>query len=236
VVDPLRTHVVYVGSWTSGVYLSEDAGETWNLLNDGLRTRSVRKLAISSDGETLYAATRGEGVFRLSTLSQDEFDALTPGEPFEAIGLTPGETSDDMGLEESSSIADEAIGTVSVSIACDCSEQVKIKENVSLEFGWSTAELEQAEQFLEIAHLQVSIDGEDIGVTDEFWVGEVRGPEGGVFPYSAWWEYVIWAGNFSVGQHRIDATLILDDVHFDGDAEYGPGEVLSTWLEIEVTE
>jgi len=64
-VDPLRPNVIYAGSWHSGVYLSEDGGETWHLINDGLRTRSVRALALSTDGETLYAATRGEGVFRL---------------------------------------------------------------------------------------------------------------------------------------------------------------------------
>jgi photosystem II stability/assembly factor-like uncharacterized protein len=78
VVDPVRPNVVYAGGWRSGVYLSEDFGTTWRLINDGLRTRSVRALAIASDGETLYAATSGEGVFRLSTLSQSEFDALAP--------------------------------------------------------------------------------------------------------------------------------------------------------------
>ena len=78
VVDPLRPNVVYAGSWRSGVYLSEDAGQSWRLLSEGLRTRSVRALAISADGETLYAATRGEGVFRLSTHDQAYFDALAP--------------------------------------------------------------------------------------------------------------------------------------------------------------
>ncbi len=74
-IDPIRPNVIYAGSWRSGVYISEDGGMRWRLINDGLRTRSVRALALSSDGETLYAATRGEGVFRLSRLSQDEFKA-----------------------------------------------------------------------------------------------------------------------------------------------------------------
>ncbi len=69
VVDPIRPEVVYAGSWMSGVYLSEDAGATWRLINNGLRTRSVRALTISSDGQILYAGTKGEGVFRLGELS-----------------------------------------------------------------------------------------------------------------------------------------------------------------------
>ncbi|HED03326.1 MAG TPA: hypothetical protein ENI60_00955 [Candidatus Fraserbacteria bacterium] len=69
VVDPVRPNVVYAGSWSSGVFISDDAGATWRKLNDGLRTRSVRALAISSGGEVLYAGTRGEGVFKLALAS-----------------------------------------------------------------------------------------------------------------------------------------------------------------------
>ncbi len=76
VVDPVRPEVVYAGTKFSGVYLSKDGGISWRLLNDGLRTRAVFSLDISPDGSTLYAGTQGEGVFRLSTLSQEEFDSL----------------------------------------------------------------------------------------------------------------------------------------------------------------
>jgi hypothetical protein len=78
VVDPVRPNVVYAGGRRSVLFLSEDFGATWRLINDGLRTRSVRALGIASDGETLYAGTVGEGIFRLSTLSQSEFDAMAP--------------------------------------------------------------------------------------------------------------------------------------------------------------
>jgi hypothetical protein len=78
VLDPSRPSVLYAGSRASGVFVSEDAGKTWMTLSDGLRTRAVNSLAISADGRTLYAATRGEGVFRLSTLSQADFDKLQP--------------------------------------------------------------------------------------------------------------------------------------------------------------
>ncbi len=70
VVDPIRSNVLYAGSWKSGVFISEDGGKTWRLIKDGLRTRSVRALALSGDGNHLYAATRGEGVFRLDLNGQ----------------------------------------------------------------------------------------------------------------------------------------------------------------------
>jgi len=64
-VDPTQTNIVYAGSMRSGVFRSENGGQTWVKINSGLRTRSVHDLAISADGGTLYATTRGEGVFRL---------------------------------------------------------------------------------------------------------------------------------------------------------------------------
>jgi photosystem II stability/assembly factor-like uncharacterized protein len=78
VVDPLRPHVIYAGSNRSGVFISEDGGSRWRLINDGLRTRAITTLSISADGETLYAGTTGEGVFRLSSHDQAYFDALIP--------------------------------------------------------------------------------------------------------------------------------------------------------------
>jgi photosystem II stability/assembly factor-like uncharacterized protein len=77
-IDPSRPNIVFAGSIRSGVFISQDSGKTWLKLNDGLRTRAVHILAISFDGETLYAGTRGEGIFRLSTLDQEAFNALTP--------------------------------------------------------------------------------------------------------------------------------------------------------------
>jgi photosystem II stability/assembly factor-like uncharacterized protein len=76
VVDPLRPNVVYAGSTRSGLFVSSDSGKTWRVHDEGLRTRSILALAISADGQTLYAGTHGEGVFRLSTLGQAEFDRL----------------------------------------------------------------------------------------------------------------------------------------------------------------
>jgi photosystem II stability/assembly factor-like uncharacterized protein len=78
VVDPAHPQVVYAGSYRSGVFISEDGGLHWRLINNGLRTRAVTSLTISKDGETLYAGTTGEGVFRLSIHDQTYFISLVP--------------------------------------------------------------------------------------------------------------------------------------------------------------
>jgi LPXTG-motif cell wall-anchored protein len=78
VVDPMRSNVIYAGTWQEGVLLSVDSGSSWQKINTGLTVRSIKGLAISANGETLYAATSGGGVFRLSTHDQAYFDSLAP--------------------------------------------------------------------------------------------------------------------------------------------------------------
>ncbi len=67
VVDLINPQVVYAGTLNSGVYLSLDGGQTWSALNDGLLNRTVRGLALSTNGSVLYAVSEGGGVFRLGT-------------------------------------------------------------------------------------------------------------------------------------------------------------------------
>jgi len=78
VISPTEPDTVYAGSLRSGVFQSKDGGKTWKRFNEGLRMRSVHELAFSSDGQTLSAGTRGEGVYRLSTHDQGYFDSLAP--------------------------------------------------------------------------------------------------------------------------------------------------------------
>ena len=66
-IDPNNAQVVYAADVHTGVYRSDNGGALWVRVNNGLRTRSVKDLAFSSDGSMLYAATEGEGVFRLET-------------------------------------------------------------------------------------------------------------------------------------------------------------------------
>ena len=65
VIHPKDPKIIYAGDLTSGVYVSKDGGQTWHVMNEGLSTRAVTSLDISSNGNVLYAATSGEGVFRL---------------------------------------------------------------------------------------------------------------------------------------------------------------------------
>jgi photosystem II stability/assembly factor-like uncharacterized protein len=65
VFDRSHETVIYLADSRSGVYCSEDRGEMWMNISDGLRTRAVNALSLSTDGLHLYAATEGEGVFRI---------------------------------------------------------------------------------------------------------------------------------------------------------------------------
>jgi photosystem II stability/assembly factor-like uncharacterized protein len=65
VIDPLDSRNVYASDLNGGVYFSADGGASWYPINEGLTTRAVNALAISSEGSVLYAATEGGGVFRL---------------------------------------------------------------------------------------------------------------------------------------------------------------------------
>jgi hypothetical protein len=64
-VDPENPRVLYLSDLASGVYRSENGGDRWTPISEGLRMRAVNRLAISHDGQHLYAASDGEGVFRL---------------------------------------------------------------------------------------------------------------------------------------------------------------------------
>ena len=65
VFDPSSPNTMYISQSSGGVYKSIDGGVSWVVINNGLRTRAVNAIAISNDGLHLYAATEGEGVFRL---------------------------------------------------------------------------------------------------------------------------------------------------------------------------
>ena len=65
VFDSANSQIVYIADRLSGVYRSDNGGTIWSPMNDGLRVRAVNALALSANGGHLYAATEGEGVFRL---------------------------------------------------------------------------------------------------------------------------------------------------------------------------
>jgi len=70
VFDPTDGSLAYCSDRNSGMYRSTDGGLTWQRINDGLHMRSTMGLAISADGNHVYVATDGEGVFRLDVDGQ----------------------------------------------------------------------------------------------------------------------------------------------------------------------
>jgi photosystem II stability/assembly factor-like uncharacterized protein len=65
VFDPRDSQVLYAADSMSGVYQSTNGGRFWRQINTNLDKRAVKRLAISTDGLHLYAATEGGGVYRL---------------------------------------------------------------------------------------------------------------------------------------------------------------------------
>lgn len=63
-IDPAHPEVIYIADMVTGVHRSLDGGETWQAFNQGLKMRSVFQLAVSENGETLYAGTDGGGIYR----------------------------------------------------------------------------------------------------------------------------------------------------------------------------
>jgi photosystem II stability/assembly factor-like uncharacterized protein len=81
VFDPLNAQIAYLSDYLSSVYRSEDGGSTWVKINNGLRTRSLYALSFSGDGQHLYLATNGEGVFRLDLSGHPPAGAGVGGQP-----------------------------------------------------------------------------------------------------------------------------------------------------------
>ncbi len=67
-IDPSNPDIVWAGSRATGIYRWVPEEERWTHVNKGLTTRTVQALAISPDGKLLYAATTGEGVFRMGEI------------------------------------------------------------------------------------------------------------------------------------------------------------------------
>jgi photosystem II stability/assembly factor-like uncharacterized protein len=89
VFDPTNPQVVYASDLLSGIFRSTDGGRTWERINNGLRTRAALGLAISADGQHLYAAADGEGVFRLDVSSAPPESAPAGETPSAAGGAAP---------------------------------------------------------------------------------------------------------------------------------------------------
>ena len=89
VFNPADYCIVFVSDYHSGIYVSTNAGDTWQVMNNGLRTRTVNVLSVSTKGQFLYAATEGEGVLRWN-------DAGSPIQIKGKMRLLPSDVVDDI--------------------------------------------------------------------------------------------------------------------------------------------
>jgi photosystem II stability/assembly factor-like uncharacterized protein len=65
VIDPSNPANLYAADAQTGVFRSTDGGNSWQSFRQGIKVKAIHDLAISADGQTLYAATEGNGVYRM---------------------------------------------------------------------------------------------------------------------------------------------------------------------------
>ena len=65
VFNPQNPQEIWAADMTSGIYRSTDGGQAWVQHNSGLLNRTIYALAISKDGNHVYAGTDGSGTYRL---------------------------------------------------------------------------------------------------------------------------------------------------------------------------
>lgn len=73
-VNPTNKNNIVAGDIHTGIYMTTDGGNNWAQTNTGLSNKSITSLSFSSDGKTLFAGTKGQGIFSFntSTLSTDD--------------------------------------------------------------------------------------------------------------------------------------------------------------------
>ncbi len=79
VMNPVTSHILYVGTYGAGVFKSTDAGANWSAINAGLVATHITALANDPvTPSTLYAGTLGDGVFSLQQVSPTATPTSTP--------------------------------------------------------------------------------------------------------------------------------------------------------------
>src|SRR5690606_13286409 len=74
---------IYVGTFGKGVYETSDNGLNWTARNNGLNNNGALEISsIAVRGDSLYAATVGEGVFVLNLLNPTAWQNFRNGLPF----------------------------------------------------------------------------------------------------------------------------------------------------------
>ena len=78
-VNPTNKKNIAVGDIHTGVYMTIDGGANWTHVIQGLSNKAITSLAFSSNGETLYAGTKGAGIYsyNTSTLAIDDYQNIS---------------------------------------------------------------------------------------------------------------------------------------------------------------
>jgi photosystem II stability/assembly factor-like uncharacterized protein len=87
-VHPTNADIVMVADWWSGIYLTTDGGNSWDLINTSLSTRLVKDIEFSADGKFVYAGTTGEGVFRMQYSTEALIESSTDALAFGTVNIT----------------------------------------------------------------------------------------------------------------------------------------------------
>jgi hypothetical protein len=80
VIDPVHPWRSYAGTRSGRVYRSDDFGNLWMLLGEGLPDAGIQQLAISHAGDRIYAATAA-GVFVYEISPEQSVFELLPEDP-----------------------------------------------------------------------------------------------------------------------------------------------------------
>ena len=80
---------IYVGAIDVGVYVTHDAGETWELMKDS--PEKPKRMALADDGRILYVSADG-GVYKYT--AGGSWENITPGQPTQYTGMAVDPTDD----------------------------------------------------------------------------------------------------------------------------------------------
>jgi hypothetical protein len=78
-IDTTAPQTVYAGAQDEGAFKSTDGGGHWSAINTGLTSTEIHAFAIDPTTQTIYAGTYGNGVFKL--FSKPDIDFNNDGNP-----------------------------------------------------------------------------------------------------------------------------------------------------------
>jgi len=96
-ISPNNANLIYIGTENRGVYRSSNGGATWSEANTSLDNLNVQVLKINPDTDTLYAGTKGGGIYSIdfSATNTSALTADAEAQPINNTGGTGGSGNND---------------------------------------------------------------------------------------------------------------------------------------------